>query len=284
MHTMTDRILLNNRTAIPCLGFGTYKITDAKEAYQSVYDALSIGYRHIDTAAFYENEASVGAAIRDFMADHQVAREEIFVTSKVWKTEFGRERTKKAFAKSMELLGLDYLDLYLVHWPSSFAFDDDWENTNRDTWRGMIDNYRSGRVKAIGVSNFLPHHLHALMDMEVIPAVDQIEVNPGFLQEETLLFCKENKIVVEAWSPLGRGLSLKHPLLESLAQKYRRSVAQIILRWELQHDIIPLPKSVNPSRMKENAQIFDFSLSDADMAAIDALAPYGNSGHSPDQV
>ena len=148
----------------------------------------------------------------------------------------------------------------------------------------MTELYKSGRVKAIGVSNFLTHHLDTIMDMEVKPAVDQIEINPGFLQKETVDYCQERGIVVEAWSPLGRGKSLQHPVLESLAEKYGKTVAQIILRWEIQHDVIPLPKSVKPERMDENADVFDFELSSDDMAAIDEIPPYGNSGHSPDEV
>jgi len=282
--SLTDAMELNNGTTIPCLGYGTYKIKDPQEAYDSVTAALNAGYRHIDTAAFYENERMVGKAISDFISSKKATRDEIFVTSKVWKTEVGYEKTLAAFERTMEEIGLDYLDLYLVHWPSSYAFDDDWENTNRSTWKAMIEIYESGRSKAIGVSNFLTHHLQALMDMEIIPAVNQIEINPGFLQSETLRFCQQEGILVEAWSPLGRGRSLSHPLLIELAGKYNHTVAQIILRWELQHDILPLPKSVTPCRILENASIFDFAISEEDMARIDALEAYGNSGHSPDEA
>lgn len=275
-------IILNNHTQIPNIGFGTYKIKDPAEAYLSVKTALELGYRHIDTAAFYENEAEVGRAIRDFIATGAAKREDIFVTSKVWKTEAGYEKTKAAFERTMEAIGLDYLDLYLVHWPASPTQSNDWEAINLDTWRAMTEIYHSGRVKAIGVSNFLVHHLKALMKTEVVPAVDQIEINPGFLQKDTVDFCHANNICVEAWSPLGRGKSLEHPLLIELANQYQRTVAQIILRWELQHNIIPLPKSTHKERMIENADIFDFSLSSEDMAKIDAIEPYGNSGHSPD--
>ncbi|MBR4831899.1 MAG: aldo/keto reductase [Butyrivibrio sp.] len=284
MNTLTTRIQLNNGTAIPCLGFGTYKIKDPAEAYNSVRSALEAGYRHIDTAAFYENEKQVGQAINDFINEGKAKREDIFVTSKVWKTEAGFEKTIAAHKRTMSEIGLDYLDLYLIHWPASYAFDDDWENTNRSSWKGMMEIYKSGSVRAIGVSNFLTHHLNALMDFDVIPAVDQIEINPGFLQEDTVNFCKQHGILVEAWSPLGRGKSLDHPLLKELAEKYGRTVAQIILRWEMQHDIVPLPKSVNPDRIASNSQLFDFSLNDEDMAKIDAIEPYGNSGHSPDQA
>ncbi len=284
MNTLTDRIKLNNGTSIPCLAFGTYKIKDPAEAYNSVKSALEIGYRHIDTAAFYENEKQVGQAINDFIATGAAKREDIFVTSKVWKSELGYKKTLAAFEKTMSEIGLDYLDLYLIHWPASYAFDDDWENTNRETWKAMIEIYKSGRVKAIGVSNFLTHHLKALMEFDIIPAVDQIEVNPGFLQKDTVDFCQEHGILVEAWSPLGRGKSLEHPLLKDLAEKYDRTVAQIILRWEMQHNVVPLPKSVNPERIRSNSELFDFELSEDDMEMIDEIEPYGNSGHSPDQA
>ncbi len=284
MESLTTRIKLNNGTSIPVFGYGTYKIKDQKEAYNAVTTALELGYRHIDTATYYENEMIVADAIKDFIDTGAAKREEIFVTSKAWKTELGYERTLAAFEKTMQEMKMDYLDLYLIHWPSSYVFDDDWVNTNRATWKAMTEIYKSGRVKAIGVSNFLTHHLDTIIDMEITPAVDQIEVNPGFLQKETVDYCHDHGILVEAWSPLGRGKSLDHPLLKELAAKYNRTVAQIILRWELQHDIVPLPKSVNPERIKQNSNVFDFELSDDDMQTIDDIAPYGNSGHGPDQA
>jgi len=284
MESLTERIELNNNTAIPMLGYGTYKMWDENEAYTSVRSALDVGYRHIDTAAFYKNEKPVANAIKDFISENSTKREDIFVTSKAWKTELGYDKTLAAFEATMNEMQMDYIDLYLIHWPSSYAFDDDWKNTNRATWKAMIEIYKTGRAKAIGVSNFLTHHLDTIIDMEMIPAVNQIEINPGFLQKDTVEYCQKRGIVVEAWSPLGRGKSLSHPTLENLANKYNRTVAQIILRWEIQHGILPLPKSSKPERMKENADVFSFELSANDMKIIDDIPPYGNSGHSPDQA
>lgn len=280
MQTMT----LLNQTKIPVLGFGTYKITDPTLAKESVTEAICRGYRHVDTAAFYENEVAVGQAIRDTIAEGGLARKDLFVTSKVWKTENTYDKVMASFEKTMENLGLDYLDLYLVHWPASDAFDPDWKETNRQVWRAMINIYRSGQVKAIGVSNFLVRHLETILEMEVLPMVDQIEINPGFLQRETVDFCQKQGIIVEAWSPLGRGRIFDDPTLLSLANKYDKTVAQIALRWEHQHDIVVLPKTVTPSRMTENMQIFDFELSYDDMETLDGMDPVGASGHSPDQA
>ena len=269
---------LSNGNEIPVLGFGTYKITDDVIAEESVREALRLGYRHVDTAAFYQNEKAVGRAIRGSGTD----RKNIFVTSKVWKTENTYDKVMASFERSMNDLDIGYLDLYLVHWPASPSFDDNWKEINRDVWKAMIDIYKSGKARAIGVSNFLVHHLDTIMDMEVKPMVDQIEINPGFLQEETLEYLKEHNIAAEAWSPLGRGRIFGNEVLANIALKYGKTVSQIALRWELQHDIIVLPKSVTPSRIAENMELFDFEIEEEDMRKIDALPPFAASGHSPD--
>lgn len=269
---------LSNGHEIPAVGFGTYKITDPVSARESVKMALETGYTHIDTAALYENEDMVGKAIRE----SGIPREQLFVTSKLWKTELSYEKAMAGFEKTMEKIGLDYLDLYLIHWPASPTHDDNWEQANIDTWNAFIDIYKSGRVKAIGVSNFMPHHLKALMDAEIIPMVNQIEIQPGFPQWETVNFCRENGIIVEAWSPLGRGRVLDNPLLLELAEKYGKTTAQICLRWEVQNGIVTLPKSVHRERIESNFDVFDFEISKEDMERIDAMEPYGNSGHHPD--
>ncbi len=275
---------LRNGHKIPMLGFGTYKITDEKEASDSVKHAIKLGYRHIDTAAFYRNERTVGEAIKAGLEENNLSREDIFVTSKVWKTENTYEKVMASFEKTMEDLDIEYLDLYLVHWPSSYAFDENWKETNREVWSAMIDIYKSGRVKAIGVSNFLTHYLDTIIDMEIIPMVDQIELNPGFLQKDTVDYCQEKGIVVEAWSPLGRGRIFSNELLCDMAAKYDVTVAQLALRWLIQHDIVVLPKSVTPARIEQNMKIFDFEIDKADMNTLDTMPPVGASGHSPDEA
>lgn len=280
MKSMIDTFTLRNGVKIPCLGFGTYLTPPGSVTFDSVCEALRLGYRHIDTAAFYQNEADVGAALRA----SGLKREEVFLCSKLWNADRGYDKTLAAFERSMQAMGLDYLDLYLIHWPASPSQSDDWEQINLGTWRAMTELYRAGRIRAIGVSNFKPHHLHALMETDVPPAVNQIEFHPGFLQSETVKFCQENGILVQAWSPLARGHVLNHEILLSLSQKYAKTPAQLCVRWSLQHGILPLPKSVTPSRIAENANAFDFVLSEEDMALIDTIPWCGGSGKDPDNL
>ena len=279
MNTIRDSFVLANGCRIPCVGFGTWR-ADGKEAYESVLTALKMGYRHIDTAAYYGNEKEVGEAIRA----SGIAREEIFVTSKVWCSDRGYRSTKDAFDRSLLALGLDDLDLYLIHWPASPSRFADWNEINLDTWRAMTELYREGKIRSIGVSNFLSHHLESLTKEEVVPMVNQIEYHPGFLQEETVSFCRQHGILVEAWSPLGRTRVFENPLLCELAAKYERSVAQICLRFCLQNGVLPLPKSVTPARIEENTRIFDFALSASDMQSIADMGLCGESGRHPDTV
>lgn len=271
---------LSNGVEIPSLGFGTWRMEGGPETVASVARALELGYRHIDTASFYKNEESVGQAVRA----SGLKREEVFVTSKVWNQDRGYKQTLAAFDRTMENLGLDYLDIYLIHWPAAAHQYEDWQEVNRQTWRAMVELYREGRVRAIGVSNFLPHHLAALLESEVIPMVDQIEFHPGCQQRETLACCRAHGILVEAWSPLGRGRVLGNELLGALAKKYGKTPAQICLRWCLDQGVLPLPKSVTPDRIRENREVFDFSLSPEDLAQIAALPPFGGSGHDPDKI
>ena len=278
MNKASDVFILNNNYKIPCLGYGTWQTPDGNTAVIAVKKALEVGYRHIDAAAAYGNEASVGRGI----AESGLNRADLFVTSKVWTEDRGYERTLLAFEKSLSDLQLDCLDLYLIHWPASASRFSDWENINLETWRAMTELYKMGRIRAIGVSNFLSHHLEALMQTEVQPMVNQIEFHPGQMQEETVQYCKLNSILVEAWSPLGTGKMLSNLFLASIARKYQRSVAQLCIRWCLQNDVLPLPKSVTPSRIEENAEVFDFAISEEDMAAINGMEYFGGSGLHPD--
>ena len=271
---------LSNGVKIPAIGYGTWKSPDSEVTVEGIKTAASCGYRHIDTAAVYGNEVSVGKGV----ADCGIPREELFVTSKVWNTERGYEKTLAAFEKTIEDIGVSYLDLYLIHWPAAAHKYDDWEEVNRGTWRAMTELYKAGKLRAIGVSNFKPHHLKALMDTEIKPMVNQIEFHPGYMQDETVQYCRENGILIEAWSPLGNGRVLTEPVLTEIAKKYGRSVAQICLRWCLQHEVLPLSKSVTPSRIEENFKVFDFEISSADMAAIDSIGLCGWSGNDPDKV
>lgn len=280
MQTLQTRIPLSNGTSIPCLGFGTWK-TPAEEAARSVAEALRIGYRHIDTATAYGNEGGVGQAI----AESGIPREEIFLTSKLWNPHQGYQSTLDAFARTLEALRTDYLDLYLIHWPHDPKYFDNWEEMNLETWRAFEELYESGAIKAIGVSNFRPRHLENIMKhAKIMPMVDQVEIHPGMPQDELIAFCREHNMVVEGWSPLSTGRIFSVPEVQEIAQKYGKSIAQVCLRWSVQRGVIPLPKSVTPARILENSQVFDFELEEADMQRISALTDCGWSGLDPDNL
>ncbi len=280
MKSLEHTFSLNNGYGIPCVGFGTWQTPDGDTAMMAVSEAIKVGYRHIDAAACYKNEVGVGQGI----AASGIAREKIFVTSKVWNTDRGYEKTLAAFEKSLSDLGLDYLDLYLIHWPASASRYENWEEINLETWRAMTELYKAGKIKAIGVSNFLPHHMEALMKTEVPPMVDQIEYHPGLVSSDTVEYCREHDVLVEAWSPLGTGRMLDNEELKAIARGYGKSVAQLCIRWCLQNGVVPLPKSVTPSRIAENAQVFDFVISEDDMQKINAMPNFGGSGLHPDKV
>lgn len=272
---------LSNGYEIPQVGFGTWQTPNGETAMQAVKAALQCGYRHIDTAAIYGNEKSIGEGIRK----SGVCREDLFVTSKVWNTERGYEKTLAAFDKTLADLGLEYLDLYLIHWPANEKQFENWQEINKDTWRAMETLYLEGKIKSIGVSNFLVHHLEPLLAVAKIePMINQIEFHPGQMQLNTVEFCKRNQILVEAWSPLGTGRMLSNSTLMAIAEKYQKSVAQLCIRWCLQNGVLPLPKSVTPSRIEENTEVFDFVLSVEDMKIINDMKYCGGSGLNPDEV
>ncbi len=269
---------LDNGMQIPPIGFGTYKATE-EEGRRAIGYALDEGYRLIDSAAFYFNEGTVGKAIRE----SHVPREEILITTKVWREELGYLNTKKAFEKSLSKLDLDYIDIYLIHWPANARNYDDWQQLNRDTWRAMEELVDEGKIKTIGVSNFSLNYLRPLLDhAHIKPAINQIEFHPGYWQPQLFDFCRNEKILIEAWSPLARGRVFQNQLLQHIAAKYQKSVAQICLRWCVDKGVVPIPKSSTPERITANKDIFDFRLSQQEVRQIDALPQMGFSGESPD--
>ncbi|ALA70876.1 aldo/keto reductase [Geobacillus sp. PK12] len=271
MNGLQDCATLHNGVKMPWVGLGVYKVKEGEEVRSAVRTALEIGYRHVDTAAFYENEEGVGQAIRE----SGIPREQVFVTTKVWNTDQGYETTLKAFDKSLKKLGFDYVDLYLVHWPVKGKY--------KETYKALEKLYKDGYVRAIGVSNFQIHHLQDVMaDCEIKPMVNQVEYHPRLTQKELLTFCRENGIQLEAWSPLMRGEILSEPTIVDIGRKYGKTPAQVVLRWDLQHGVVTIPKSVTPARIKENADIFDFSLTDEEMKQIDALNLNKRVGPDPD--
>lgn len=281
MKKLQDSYELSNGITIPCIGFGTWQTPEGELAYNSVRDAIDIGYRHIDTATVYENEKSVGRAIKD----SSIEREDLFVTTKLWNTEREAQSVRAAFEKSLSLLSLDYLDLYLIHWPSARGEKSEWVKTNSEVWKEFEALYHEGLIKAIGVSNFKVHHLEALLaTAEVVPMVNQIEYHPGYMQKDICDYCSNENILIEAWSPLGSGRVLSDERLVTIAERYRCSVAQLCVKWCLQNKVLPLPKSVHTDRIRENADVFWFEISDDDMATINDFAEMGFSGLDPDKV
>lgn len=264
--------VLSNHLTLPPIGYGTYNMSD-EETEKAVKEALSAGYRLIDGAAFYDNEKGVGKGI----AVSGISREEILVTSKVWNRDRGYEKTKAAFQKTLSDLGLAYLDLYLIHWPANTKkYGAPAIRENQETWRALEDLYMDGYIRSIGVSNFLPHHLEELAETaRIMPMVDQLEIHPGWLQKEAVDYCQSRGIVVEAWAPLGRMTMAGDAAISSIADAHGKTAAQISLRWEIQHGILPIPKSSHPERMKQNLSVFDFSLTEKEMTTLDALPPMG---------
>ena len=278
--SLTDTYKMNNGLEIPKIGFGTWQCTN-EEAKQAVLWALEAGYRHIDTAATYKNEEGVGQALKET----DVPREDIFVTTKLHNRWHGYDKTKEAIDTSLEKLGLDYIDLYLIHWPNPLSFRDRWQETNAESWKAMEEAVEAGKIKSIGVSNFRPHHLKPLLETaKIVPAVNQIMLNPSDMQPDLVSFNNEHGIINEGYSPLGTGKIFEVDELEDLAEKYNKSIAQVVLRWSLQHNFLPLPKTVTKERVWENADIFDFELDDEDMTLIDGLKGRAGQATDPDTI
>lgn len=273
IESLNDLVELHNGLGIPQFGLGVWRSEPGTETEDAVRWALEAGYHHIDTAAVYKNEESVGKAI----AASGVAREDIFVTTKLWNDSQGYDRTLKAFQKSLDRLGLDYVDLYLIHWPKT--------ETMKESWRALESIYADGRAKAIGVSNFLVHHLEALLDGAlIVPMVNQVEFHPRLQQPALLDFDRAHGIVHEAWSPIMKGQVVDIPELQTIGKKYGKSPVHVSLRWELQKGVVTIPKSVHQKRIVENAAVYDFELSDEDMAMIDGLDREERVGPHPDEI
>ena len=272
----TFKLLDGNK--IPCLGFGTYKIDKGQAGIDTLLHAIELGYRHFDTASLYGTEDALGTAIKLSGID----RKKIFVTTKVWKDDLEPEKIRASVESSLEKLQLDYVDLLLIHWPRATEEDDGWEDRLAKAWQTFIELKEEGKTKSIGVANFLPHHFDALKS-EAKPCVDQIEFHPGYMQTGAVDYCHRHNIVVEAWMPLGRGALIDFPVVKKIAIKHQVSAGQVLLRFCLDHEVLPLVKSSNIERIRQNADIFDFKLSEDELTALRAVAEKTAwSGEHPD--
>ncbi|RVU71537.1 MULTISPECIES: aldo/keto reductase [Lactobacillus] len=278
---LTDTYTLNNGVKIPVVGFGTWQTPSGEVAKESVLAALNSGYRHIDTAAAYGNEESVGEGIKA----SGINRHDLFVTTKLWNSDHGYDKTKQAIDTSLEKLGLDYLDLYLIHWPNPAAMRDHWAELNAESWQAMEEAVKAGKIRAIGVSNFRKHHLDELLKTaEIKPAVNQNYLNPSDMQEDLVKYNNELGILNEAYSPLGTGGLLGNETVKAVGEHYGKSPAQVLIRWSLQHGFLPLPKSVHPKYIEANAEVFDFEISPEDMKTLDGLHGAAKVANDPDEV
>lgn len=265
---INSKVKLNNGIEMPVIALGTYKVPDGDDVMNEITWALEAGYRSIDTAKIYKNEEGVGKAIKNF----SIKREEIFITTKLWNADQGYDTTLQSIDESLHKLGLDYVDLYLVHWPTADVNAKESINKRIDTWKAMEEIYASGKAKAIGVSNYTVKHLEEMKDYaKVLPAVNQVEFHPYLFQKELLEYCNDNQIILEAYRPLTNGQRIDNPVLGNLARKYNKTNAQILIRWSLQHGCVPLPKSMKQKHIKENIEVFDFMLADSEMEEIDSL-------------
>lgn len=273
------RVTLTNGVTMPMVGYGTYKATDGGDE-AVIRQALMCGYRLLDTAAIYQNETQVGQALRE----SGLAREDVFLTSKVWKTELGYENTLRAFEDTLCRLGTDYLDLYLLHWPKPTPASADWQTLDRESWRALGELYRAGRVRAIGLSNFLPHHIEVLLETaQIPPMVNQLELHVGYTQEAAVQYCRKQGIQVQAWSPLGRTRIMAEPLVTALADKYAITPAQLLLLFLLEQGICVIPKSTSPARMEQNLYLPSVTIERNDLYALRCLPQLGWGGEHPDR-
>src|SRR5690625_4811382 len=271
------RLTLNDGHHHPAIGFGTYQGI-GEEGIKAVTKAIEIGYRLIDTAAVYRNEEEVGEGIRR----SGISREEIIITSKLARTKLGATHVKKELEKSLNRLQVEYLDLYLIHWPANAINFENWAEINIDTWKAMEEAQQEGKIRSIGVSNFWQEHLDPILEnCEIIPSVNQIEFHPGYRQAEVVQYCSDKGILIEGWSPLAKGQALKNGTIRRMAKKYGKTEAQVCLRWAIEQNIVPIPKSVNPERITENFQVFDFQLSGEDVHALNQMPQMGFSGELP---
>ena len=280
-HSLTDTYKLNNGVKIPIVGFGTWQTPSGEVAKNSVLAAINDGYRLIDTAAAYGNEESVGEGIKASGVD----RHDLFVSTKLWNTDHGYDRTKKAIDSSLQKLGLDYLDLYLIHWPNPEAMRANWAELNAESWRAMEEAVKAGKIRAIVISNFRREHIDALLKTATIkPAVNQNYINPSDMQKDLTAYNDKLGILNEAYSPLGTGGLLGNEAVGKVAKKYDKSPAQVLIRWSLQHGYLPLPKSVHAKYIKANTDIFDFEISSDDMKTLDGLHGAAKMAQDPDKT
>ena len=278
MESIYDCFKLNNDMKIPCVGFGTYKAAEGNNE-EVLKTAIEAGYRYFDTASFYQTEDFLGQAIRE----SNLPREDFFLVSKMWKDEMGYQQTKDALEKSLKRLGTDYLDIYLIHWPRPSADCENWKELDLETWRAMEELQKEGKIRGLGLSNFLPHHIKNILENGTVkPVVNQLELHPGYMQQAAVQYCKEHGIQMQAWSPIGRRRILEDGLILELAGKYQVSPVQLCLRFLLQNDIIPLPKSSSMERMKQNMDLFHFEISEEDVSRLATMPQAGWSGEHPD--